>query len=73
MSAMPATRGPISRDDLEAKFRELQGETERTTQAAKGTLIAAGAGIGLIILAAVFLFGRRRGKPKTTIVEVRRV
>lgn len=73
MSAMPATRRPISRDDIEAKFRELRGEADRTAKAARGTLIAAGGAVALIVLVTVFLLGRRRGKPRTTIVEVRRV
>lgn len=73
MSAMPATRGPISRDDIEGKFRELRGEAERTTEAALKPLIAVGVGAALIVVAAVFIFGRRRGKSRTTIVEVRRV
>ena len=62
----------VERDDIESKFRELQGDVMATTEAAKGTAIAVGAGIGVLLLLLVFLLGRSRGKKKSTIVEVRR-
>jgi hypothetical protein len=62
----------VERDDIESKFRELQGDVMATTEAAKGTAIAVGAGIGVLLLLLVFLLGRTRGKKKSTIVEVRR-
>jgi hypothetical protein len=71
MSAM--TKQDISRDDLEGKFRELQGEVETTTTSAKEYVIVAGA-IALVAVASVaFVMGRRRGKRKSTVVEVRRL
>jgi hypothetical protein len=68
---MPAT-DPITRDDIEAKFRELQGEVDETAESAKGVAIAVGAAVAVAVVVAVFLFGQKRGKRKTTIVEVRR-
>jgi hypothetical protein len=62
----------VERDDIESKFRELQGDVMATADAAKGTAIAVGAGIGVLLLLLVFLLGRSRGKKKSTIVEVRR-
>lgn len=62
----------ITRDDLEAKFRELTGDVEDKATEAKETAIAIGAVIAGAVVLGVFLFGRSRGRKKTTIVEVRR-
>jgi hypothetical protein len=71
MSAL--AKQDISRADLEGKFRELQGEVETTTTSAKEYAIVAGA-VALVAVAGVaFLLGRRRGKRKSTVVEVRRI
>ena len=68
----PTTR-PITRDDLEAKFRELEGSRRAGADAAKGTgkLVGIAAALGGMGLA--YLLGRRRGKKRRTVVEVRRV
>lgn len=66
------TAQKISRDDIEAKLREIQGEVDETAESAKGIAIAVGAVVAVGVLAAVFLLGRRRGRAKSTIVEVRR-
>lgn len=71
MSAQPA--GRISRDDLEAKLRELQGEVDETKDSALQTAIAVGAVVAVGVIAVAFLLGRRRGRKRTTIVEVRRI
>jgi hypothetical protein len=68
---VPAER--ISRDDLEAKFRELEGEASSTAQQARSYLIAAGAVVVVGVLAVVYLSGRRRGRKKTTVVEIKRI
>ncbi|MGD9702617.1 MAG: hypothetical protein AB7Q42_07595 [Acidimicrobiia bacterium] len=63
----------ISRDDLEAKLSALQGGFETKVADRKKTIMAVGAGIGVAIVILFFLLGRRSGKKKTTIVEIRRV
>jgi hypothetical protein len=64
---------PVSRDDIEAKLRQIQGEVDRTAQAAKPIGIAVGAAVAVVLVGAASLLGRRRGKKKTTVVEIRRV
>jgi len=64
---------PIQRDDLEAKMRELQGEVDETRRSATGTLVAVGAVVAVTVIAVAFLVGRRKGKKRTTVVEVRRI
>lgn len=67
------TTTPITRGHLEAKLRELQGGVEDTKESATSTLIAVGAVVVVGIIAVAFLAGRRKGKKRTTIVEVRRI
>lgn len=66
------TNEKISRDDIESKLRELQGEVDETAESAKGIAVAVGAAVALGVVVVIFLMGKRRGKAKTTIVEVRR-
>lgn len=70
---MTETRAPISRDDLEAKFRELQAEVDVVEDDAMNYVIVA-AVVGVVAVVAVaFVLGRRRGRRHGTIVEIRRV
>ncbi|HRW39634.1 MAG: hypothetical protein KDB04_05635 [Acidimicrobiales bacterium] len=69
---MSVPKQKITRDDLEAKFRELTGDVDQKAEEAKETAIAVGAVVAAAVLLGVFLFGRSRGRKKTTIVEVRR-
>ena len=71
MRAAPPTQ--ITRDDLEAKFRELEGGAREQVASARTTLITAGGIAALILLLLVFLLGRRAGKLRSTVVEIRRV
>ncbi|WCO69197.1 hypothetical protein PO878_10730 [Iamia majanohamensis] len=71
-TAPPGGEKKISRDDIEAKLRELQGEVDETAESAKGIAVAVGAAVAVGVVVVVFLLGRKRGKSKTTIVEVRR-
>jgi hypothetical protein len=64
---------PITRDDIEAKFREIQGEVDEAGATAKNYVLVAGVVVGLAVAAAAFYFGRRRGRLQKTIVEIRRV
>jgi hypothetical protein len=63
----------ITRDDIEAKFRELQGEVDDTIEQTMGVAIIAGAVVVVGLLAVAFVIGRRRGRKRTTVVEIRRV
>lgn len=63
----------ITPDDIQAKFRELEGEVdEAADQARDYALMGAAVTIGAIVLVA-FVLGRRRGRKANTVVEIRRV
>jgi hypothetical protein len=73
MSPGPTPDKAVSRADIEAKLAEIRGVADETTEvaedAAKTGLVVAG--VGVVVIA--FLLGRRRGRKKSTIVEVRRI
>jgi hypothetical protein len=68
MTAQPVTRG-----DIEAKLRQIKGEVDTTTASAKPYLVMAGVAGTVVLLGVAYLLGRRKGKKRTTVVEVRRV
>jgi hypothetical protein len=73
MSAAVAHDGPITRNDIESKLRELQGGVGDSAQSAKSTVLAVGAAVAVGVVAIAWWMGRRAGKKRTTVVEVRRV
>lgn len=69
----PGSTKPVTRQDIENKLRELTGEVGDTAQAAKPYVAIAGAAATVLLLSLAYLTGRRRGRKKTTVVEIRRV
>ena len=63
----------ITRDDLETRFRQLQDSVQGRVEDKKQTLMTVGIVAGVVLLLVVFFLGSRRGKKKTTLVEIRRV
>lgn len=63
----------ITREDLEAKFRELQADVEETSEQARSYVLAAAAAAGVVLFLIAFSAGRKRGKKKSTVVEIRRI
>ena len=63
----------ITRDDIEAKLQELRGEVDQRAEAAKVPAIAVAIGVVVVTIAAAYLFGRRKGKKRQTILEIRRI
>jgi hypothetical protein len=63
----------ISRDDIEAKLKELQGEVDEGIESTKGIGIAVAVGGGVLLVLLAYWFGRRRGKKRQTVLEIRRI
>jgi hypothetical protein len=72
MNAMAAIK-PIERSDIEAKLREIQGDIQDSAKAAAPVGLAAGAGLVVLVIGVAYLLGRRRGRKRSTVVEIRRV
>jgi len=63
----------ITRGDIESKLRELRGEVEEVGNASKAYVIAAGALALTVLVGGAYLLGRRKGRKRATVVEIRRV
>jgi hypothetical protein len=68
----PATQR-ITRDDLERRFGALQDDLKGKVSDRKRSIAGAAGGLALVLLLIVFLLGKRSGRRKTTLVEIRRV
>jgi hypothetical protein len=67
------TAKPVTRGDIEAKLRQIDGEVHATAATAKPYLVMAGAAGAVVVIGLAYLLGRRKGKKRTTVVEIRRV
>jgi len=63
----------VSRDDIEAKLREIRGEVDAVGESSRSIVLVVGVTAAVAVVALAYLFGRRKGKRKTTVVEVRRI
>lgn len=70
---MSPDRGPITRDDIEARLREMNGEVSTEVYAARSKATTIGIALAVGVIAIAFLAGRRRGRSKSTVIEVRRL
>lgn len=64
---------PITRADLEAAFQRVVGEGEKTVEAAMPATLVVAAGVALAVVTLAFLAGKRRGRRKSSVVEIRRI
>jgi hypothetical protein len=67
------TSGPITRDDIEARFRALQGDAEAVEDEARDYVALAVAAIAVTVVLGAFLLGRRRGRNRRAVIEIRRI
>ena len=63
----------ITPDDLERKFRALQGDVQGVVDDKKSTAVSIAAGAGVLLLMIFFLLGKRSGRKRSAIVEIRRI
>ena len=74
MSAADTTEtGKITKTDIEAKFREIKGDIDETAESAQGIAITVGAVVAVVVVLGAFVLGKRRGRKKSTFIEVRRL
>lgn len=59
--------------DIRAKLEEIRGDTDQTAETIKPkATVAVVAGV-VVVVAVAFVLGRRRGRRKSTWVEIRRL
>ena len=73
MTDVTRTNGKITRGDIENKLHEMRGDVEESAEAAKTPIMAIAGGVAVAIVLVAFLLGKRRGRRKSTVVEIRRV
>jgi hypothetical protein len=71
MNAVPDRK--ITKDDIQSKLRELQGEVDQRTDAAKAPVLAIAVGVVFVAIAAAYVLGRRKGRRRQTVFEIRRI
>ncbi|HWL45772.1 MAG TPA: hypothetical protein VNQ73_22715 [Ilumatobacter sp.] len=69
----PATPAKITAADVENKLRAFQGQIQGKVDDKKSTIVSAGAGAVTILMLLMFLLGKRSGKKKSTIVQIKRL
>lgn len=72
MSTERTSSERITRADLERKFRDIQDDLQGRLDDKRQSIIAALSVAGVVLVAVVYLLGRRSGRRKTTFVEIRR-
>jgi hypothetical protein len=63
----------VTLDDLETKLRDLGGSATSAASQAKAPAVGVGAVVGVLVVAAVYVLGRRRGRKEAPVLEIRRI
>ncbi|MDH4276682.1 MAG: hypothetical protein OEW83_01225 [Acidimicrobiia bacterium] len=69
---MTETAG-ITPADIEAKFRDIQGQVDVVAEDGKKKMALAGGVIGVILLLLIYIMGRKAGKKQSSVLEIRRL
>ncbi|MDA8366076.1 MAG: hypothetical protein M0Z62_03845 [Actinomycetota bacterium] len=70
---MTASKDRITREDIEARFRELAGEVDEEVASARSQLVTVGLAVAVAVVAIAYLAGRRRGRRRGAVIEIVRV
>lgn len=75
MSAKQTADAPkkVTRDDIEAKLRELRGEVDDRVEEAKTPALVVAVGVAVVVVVAAYWLGRRRGRKRQTYIEIKRI
>ena len=63
----------ITRDQIEAKIRDMTGGVTDEVEGVKSQALTVGLAVAVATVAIVYLIGRRRGRRNSAIVEIRRI
>jgi hypothetical protein len=63
----------VTRDDIEAKLQQIKGEVDTTADSARSYALIVGVAGVVVVVALAYILGRRKGRKRTTVVEIRRV
>ena len=69
----PEIQSKITPEDLRDKLQAFQGDVQGKVDDQKTSIAAVAGGAGMVLMLIMFLLGKRAGKKKSAIVEIRRV
>jgi len=64
--------GPVTPADIAAKMRSIAGDVKETTEESRESIVTVIVVAAVAVLAVAYLFGRRRGRLRSTVVEITR-
>ena len=70
---MTAEPDPITCDSLEDALRDLQADIDRDTQPILVKVAYGAAAAAVVLIGLAYMLGRRAGRLRRTVVEVRRI
>jgi hypothetical protein len=65
--------GPISRQDIEDLVRSMIGDVEQTVEEARPALVSVGIAAAIAVVLLSYVLGRRSGRRRSAMVEIRRL
>jgi hypothetical protein len=65
--------GRVEIGDIKAKLGEIRGEVDETTESVRPIATYVAVAAVVVVVGVAFLLGRKRGRRKSTWVEIRRV
>ncbi len=65
------TKDKIERSQVEASLRDLFGEGEQTVRQYAGVSIGAAGAFGFLAIVFAFLLGKRKGRRRSAIVQIK--
>jgi len=63
----------ITPQDLENKLRALQGDIHDRVDDKKSTIATVAGGSAIVLMLIIFFLGKRSGKKRSAVVEIRRI
>ena len=69
----PVVPDKITPQDLENKFKALQGDIQGRVDDKKTSIATVAGGTAVVMMVIFFLLGRRSGRRRSAVVEIRRV
>ncbi len=64
---------PISISDIEAKLRDVGKPVETNVAQAKNMAVTGAVAVGAVFVIVAYALGKRRGKRKLPVIEIRRI
>ena len=65
--------GRITRADIEAKLKAIRDDIEPVGEQAKGGLMAVAPVVVAVLVVGAYLLGKRSGKKRRAVIEIRRL